>query len=199
MLTISKGITPVYSNREGLLYYFIGNKSLIEQAPIAVFCSREIPLSIYNTANETFSQMLTLPLVIGGGWQSAMEKRVLINYMKESQARIIYFLARGINHFKIPGHLSHLIDCGKLLMVSPLLNGPRIGKRLVGQRDDLIFNLVDRFFFLYIKPEGYLESLFTRCLNAGKEVYLLEHKANSEHFIDKVKTLSLKNLKELSI
>ncbi len=137
MLATPKEISSVHPNREGFPYYFIGNKSLLNQFPIAVFCSREIPLSIYNTANETFGQMLTLPLVIGGGWQSTMEKRVLKNYTEESQARIIYFLAKGINHYKIPGHLSYLIGCGRLLIVSPFLNRPRIGKRLVEHGDSI--------------------------------------------------------------
>ncbi|MBI5194206.1 MAG: hypothetical protein HZA08_12315 [Nitrospirae bacterium] len=137
--------------------------------------------------------------MIGGGWQSTMEKRALKNYRKESQASIIYFLAKGIENLKIPLYLSSIMASGRLLIVSPFLNKSRIEKRLVDTRDDLIFNLVNRFLFLYIKPDGYLEGLFTSCLDNGKEVYLLEHQANSRHFIDKVKTLSLKNLRELSI
>lgn len=88
---------------------------------------------------------------------------------------------------------------GRLLIVSPFLNKLRIDKKHVAVRDDLIFNLVDRFLFLYIKPDGHLEGLFTRSLYNDKEVYLLEHKANSRYLIDKVKTLHSKNLRELSI
>ena len=192
-------ISSIYSNKDGSPYYFIGNNSLLKESPVAVFCSREIPLSIYHTANETFTGILRLPIVIGGGWQSAMEKRALKNYNKDSQAKIICFPAKGIYNFKIAAHLSYIRDSGRLLIVSPFLNKPRIDKKLVAVRDDLIFNLVDRFLFLYIKPNGLLESLFRRCLSDSKEVYLLEHKANIEYFVDRVKPFSSKNLKGLFI
>ena len=190
---------PIYNDIGSTPYYFIGNQSLLTCSPIAVYCSREIPLSIYHTVNETFTEILRLPIVIGGGWQSTMEKRALRNYSKESQANIIYFLAKGIGNFKIPVYLSSIMASGRLLIVSPLLNNFRIDKKHVAIRDDLIFNLVDRFLFLYIKPDGHLEGLFTRCLYNDKEVYLLEHTANSGYLIDKVKTLHSKNLRELSI
>lgn len=180
-------------------YYFIGSQSLLTCSPIAVYCSREIPLSIYHTVNETFTELLRLPIVVGGGWQSTMEKRALKNFSKESRAKIIYFLAKGIENFKIPLYLSSIMASGRLLIVSPFLNKLRIEKKHVAARDDLIFSLVDRFLFLYIKPDGHLEGLFTRCFDNDKEVYLLEHQANNRYVIDQVKTLSLKNLRELSI
>lgn len=199
MLQDKNGISSIYSNKDESLYYFIGDNALLKESPVAVFCSREIPLSIYHTANETFTEILGLPIVIGGGWQSTMENRVLKNYNSESQAKIICFLAKGINNFKIPLHLSHIMDSGRLLIVSPFINKPHIDKKLVAVRDNLIFNLVDRFLFLYIKPNGQLESLFRRCLSDSKEVYLLEHKANIEYFVDRVKPFSSKNLKGLFI
>lgn len=190
---------PSYAGTGSTPYYFIGNQSLLTSSPIVVYGSREIPLSIYHTVNETFTEILRLPIVVGGGWQSTMEKRALKNYSKESQAKIIYFLAKGIENFKIPLYLSSIMASGRLLIVSPFLNKLRIDKKHVAVRDDLIFSLVDRFLFLYIKPDGHLEGLFTRCLDNDKEVYLLEHKANSRYLIDKVKTLHLKNLRGLSI
>ena len=77
---------PIYNDIGSTPYYFIGNQSLLTCSPIAVYCSREIPLSIYHTVNETFTEILRLPIVIGGGWQSTMEKRALRNYSKEANS-----------------------------------------------------------------------------------------------------------------
>lgn len=180
-------------------FYFFGNKPLLENAPISVFCSRELPLSIYHTANETFSELLKLPITVAGGWQSAMEKRVLKNYGKESQADIIYFLAKGINRFTLPACLSPLMQSKKLLVISPFQDKKRADKKAVEMRDGLILSFINRFIFLYIKRGGYLEGIFRRCLNDGKDVYMLEHQANSRYFVDGVKPLNTKNLREILI
>lgn len=177
-------------------FYSCGNISLLEQSPMAVFCSREIPLSIYHTANEVFTEILKLPVAIAGGWQSAMEKRVLKNYKREGQANIIYFLAKGIEQFKLPAYLTLLMESEKLLIISPLLDKRRIEKRFVIMRDELILGFIKRFLFLYINPNGYLENIFNRCVSEDKTVYLLEHQANSRYFKEGVDPLSTRNLKE---
>jgi len=83
-------------------FYKTDPRRYLAQSPIAAFCSREIPLSIYHAANETFTELLKLPVTVAGGWQSAMEKRVLKNYDSDSQANIIYFLAEGDKRIQYP-------------------------------------------------------------------------------------------------
>lgn len=180
--------TPFYKN---------GNEALLTQSPIAVFCSREIPLSIYHTANETFSELLKLPVTVAGGWQSALEKRVLKNYGSESKADIIYFLAKGINKFSVPKYLSPLMDSDRLLVVSPFLDEKRIEKRFVAARDELVLSLIQRFLFLYINPEGSIKNIFTRCISEGRQVYMLEHQANSAYFCDGVMPVNRNNMREV--
>lgn len=190
---------PIKNKKLNNQFYFAGNKSLLKKSPVAVFCSQEIPLSIYHTANETFSEMIKLPITIAGGWQSAMEKRVLKNFDGEGQANIIYFLAKGINRFSLPVHLTSLMDKGKILIISPFSDKRRIEKESVKARDKLIFAFINKFLFLYIKPDGYLEGIFRQCINEGKDVYVLEHAANSGCFIDGVKPLNQGNLKGVLI
>lgn len=182
---------------EGFPYHCNGNKDLLNRQAIAVFCSREIPLSIYHTANETFSELLKLPVTMAGGWQSALEKRVLKNYGSESKADIIYFLAKGINKFSVPKYLSPLIDSGRLLVVSPFLDEKRIEKRFVAARDELVLSLIQRFLFLYINPEGSIKNIFTHCIREGRQVYILEHQANSAYLCDGVISVNRKNMREV--
>ena len=182
---------------EGFPYYCNGNKNLLNHKPIAVFCSREIPLSIYHTANETFAELLKLPVALAGGWQSALEKRVLKNYSEDSQANIIYFLAKGINRFNTPKYLTSLMNSGRLLVVSPFLDEKRIEKRFVAARDELLLSLIQRFLFLYINPEGSLKNIFTRCVNQGRQVYILEHQVNSAYLRDGVTSVNRNNMREV--
>lgn len=179
------------------LFYKNGNETLLDQSPIAVFCSREIPLSIYHVANETFTELLKLPVTVAGGWQSAMEKRVLKNYDSDNQANIIYFLAKGINKFKAPKYLTSLMDSGRLLVVSPFLDEKRIEKRFVAARDELLLSLIQRFLFLYINPEGSIKNIFTRCISEGRQVYILEHQANSACLCDGVISVNRNNMREV--
>lgn len=128
-----------------------------------------------------------------------MEKRVLKNYKREGQANIIYFLAKGIEQFKLPAYLTLLMESEKLLIISPLLDKRRIEKRFVTMRDELILSFIKRFLFLYINPTGYLENIFNRCVGEDKTVYLLEHQANSGYFKEGVNPLSTRNLKEVLV
>jgi hypothetical protein len=179
--------------------YFQGNKKLIEDSPIIVYCSKEIPLSVYYTANTVFTELLKLPLTVAGGWQSPMEKRVLKNYKNEYPANIVCCLAKGMENFRLPRHLRPLMEDGKLLVISPFQNKARISRRSVMMRDELAFDLIQRFFFLYINQGGYLESILRRCMDTGKKIYFLAHHANTAYLVEGVQPVNAKNMQEVLI
>ncbi|MEK7399098.1 MAG: hypothetical protein AAB116_19350 [Candidatus Poribacteria bacterium] len=173
-------------------FYYSGNIELLKRTPVAIFCSREIPLSIYHQANELFLKMFSLPLILAGGWQSAMEKRMLKNCKIQNASacpQIIYFLAKGIKNFSLPDYLEKPYNEGNLLVISPYLKQKCISIKRVQVRDKLILRLIDRYLFLYINPGGQLEALYEKCLQKEKMVYLLKHHLNAERFRDNVKLI----------
>lgn len=181
-------------------FYYSGKIELLKKDTVAIFCSREIPLSLYHPANELFLKMLSLPIVLAGGWQSVMEKRILKNYTAQNgsaRAQIIYFLAKGIKGFSLPAYLEKPYNEGNLLVVSPCLAEKRISSKKVQARDELILRLIDRYLFLYINPGGHLETVYKTCLQQKKIVRLLKHHLNAEYLKDNVKPIEEINVEDL--
>ena len=177
--------------------YSIGNEDLLKTNPVAIYCSREIPLSIYQPALELVQALMTRPLTLAGGWQSTIEKQALRAREPGRSSNIIYFLAKGTQNFKLPAQLRADLDEGKILLVSPFIEGKRIDKRKVAIRDDLILSLINRYLFLNIDEGGILDRLFDRCLDLKKEVFLLDHFSNHGWAIDNVELISSDKLGSL--
>ncbi len=177
--------------------YSIGNEVLLKANPVAIYCSREIPLSIYQPALELVQTLMTIPLTLAGGWQSALEKASLKTRTPGSPSNIIFFIAKGVQGFKIPLYLREDLDARKVLLVSPFMEGKRIDKRKVAKRDDLILSLINRFLFLNIDEGGNLDKLFNQCLNLKKEVFLLNHFSNHGWAIGNVELISSDKLGSL--
>lgn len=177
--------------------YSIGNEELLRANPVAIYCSREIPLSIYQPALELVKTLMTRPLTLAGGWHSTLEKIALKSRTPEAPSNIIFFLAKGVNDFKIPSDLRNNIDAGKALFISPFMEGRRIDKKKVAKRDDLILTLINRYLFLNIDEGGNLDMLFDRCLDHKKEVFLLDHFSNHGWAINNVKLVSANKLGSL--
>lgn len=180
-------------------FYYSGKIELLKKNTVGIFCSREIPLSIYHSANELFTKMLSLPIVLAGGWQSVMEKRILRSYKAQNSnvAQMIYFLAKGIRVFTLPAYLEKPYNEGNLLVISPYLEGKHISLKRVQVRDGLILRLIDRYLFLYINPGGYLETVYKSCLKEKKIVYLPKHHLNAEYLRDNVKPIEGTNVEDL--
>ena len=177
--------------------YSIGNEDLLKTNPVAIYCSREIPLSIYQPALELVQTLMTRPLTLAGGWHSTLEKTALKARTPGTPSNIIFFLAKGVQDFKIPLYLREDLDAGKVLLVSPLMEGKRIDKKKVVKRDDLILSLVNRYLFLNIDEGGNLDKLFDRCLSLKKEIFLLDHFSNHGWAIDNVELVSSDKLGSL--
>ncbi|MCH8010361.1 MAG: hypothetical protein IIA61_00170 [Candidatus Marinimicrobia bacterium] len=174
--------------------YSVGNEQLLEQKPLAIYCSRQIPLSVYQQALELVQNLMAQQITLAGGWQSSLEKEALNLRKPGSSSNIIYFLAKGIQNFKLSKSMRVDLDRGKLLVVSLWMHKERIDKQKVKDRDNLILDKLERFLFLHIGEGGNLEELFYRCLSSGKEVYLFDHAANHSWFNQEVVPVSKENI-----
>lgn len=158
--------------------YSAGAAELLECDPIAIYCSRHIPLSILETAERVIGEIAD-ECVLAGGWHSRLEKRLLRTAVQSPTSRIVYFLAKGIDRFRLPNMLRPLYAGGRLLVLSPFRTEPRITRSLVDERDAWMRTLVQRYLFCYIDPDGMTNILFHRCLDEAKEVYVLHHPENT--------------------
>ncbi|MCH7731770.1 MAG: hypothetical protein IIB44_04530 [Candidatus Marinimicrobia bacterium] len=177
--------------------YSVGNEQLLEQKPLALYCSRQIPLSVYQPALELVQNLMAQQITLAGGWQSSLEKEALKLRKPGSSSNIIYFLAKGIQSFKVHQSLRSDLDKGKVLIVSLWMHKERIDKQKVKDRDNLILDKLERFLFLHIGEGGNLEELFYRCLSLDKEIYILDHFSNHKWFNPELTPISEKDVEML--
>jgi len=192
--------------------FFIGNYALIEHNPIAVYCSRKIPLSVFEQSNEVVSALIERDVVLAGGWQSSMEKRLLKNIKGKENAKIIYFLAKGIRHFRPIKLLEPLFEQNRLLVLSLFETEERITHKLVDKRDRWISEMLQRFFFFYIEPNGKLQQLYEELsvehaaslfvghaasLPRENHLFLLNHPENRPFMNDSAILIDKYNLEEV--
>lgn len=177
--------------------YSVGNEDLLNRNPIAIYCSRNTNPSLHEPTLELLQQLMSQPVTLAGGWQSPLEKEALALRKAGSDSNLIYFLAKGIQNFKLPPFLRSDVDKGKVLFVSRWMNEARIDREKVGKRDDLMLSKIDRFLFLNIEEGGNLEDIFFRCLSQEKEVFLFDHPVNQNWMNPEVDPVSSDNLASL--
>jgi len=206
---------PSYKKAPDGKGFFIGNYSLIEHNPVAVYCSQKIPLSVFEQSNEVVSALIERNVVLAGGWQSSMEKRLLKNIKGKENAKIIYFLAKGIQHFRPRPIklLEPLLEQDRLLALSLHESEERITRRLVENRDRWMTEMLQRFFFFYIEPNGKLQQLYEElCVEHAaslfvghaaslsrekNRVFLLNHPENRPFMNNSVLLIDKYNLEEV--
>lgn len=174
---------------------FKGNKELLNENVICLFCSIFIPLSIYYPTFDFLKCLLNQSVTIAGGWHSPLEKKALKSRESISQSNIIYYLAKGIDHFTVPVKLSIDFDKGKVLIISKWKESKRIDQKKADERNKLMVDTFNKFLFLSINENGNLELLYKSCMSQNKKVYLLDHTSNSKWINDKTVRVSQNNLK----
>jgi len=77
-----------------------------------------MPISIIAPAIQFLQSVMQHPITFISGWHSSIERKALRMRTLEMPSNIIYFLAQGIDHFKIPAYLQADYENQKLLVVS---------------------------------------------------------------------------------
>jgi hypothetical protein len=158
--------------------HFKGNQDLLNQNPLAVFCSRAIPLPIYYPAMDLMDALMEKPITFAGGWQSTVEKKALKTWKIEQPSNIIYFLGKGIDRFSPSAALRSGIAEGKALVLSEWKTAERMDRDKVVIRNWLIVERINRLLFLCIREGGFTEKLFNESVLLGKRLYLLDQPSN---------------------
>jgi predicted Rossmann fold nucleotide-binding protein DprA/Smf involved in DNA uptake len=159
--------------------YAAGPLDLLDHNPVAVYSSRRMPLSVLESSEATIRALAEAGVVLAGGWHSRMEKRLLKAAAQVAQSRLIYFLAKGIERFRLLQMLRPLYAQQRLLILSPFRSERRITRRLVEQRDAWMRSLIKRYLFCYLDPDGTTPDLLQQCLEEDKRVFVLDHPQNA--------------------
>ena len=163
--------------------YAWGDLSLLDRNPLAFYCSRKVPVEVAFSLENMVRHLAENRVIIAGGWNSPMEKRMFNAALSRDGGTVIHYLAKGITAFTSEKEYGPYVDAGRLLILSPFLTEPRITLDQAIRRDDWISRHMSRFFFGAVDPKGRLIELLQRLTEANKEVFLLHDQWN-EHCID---------------
>lgn len=177
--------------------YYSGNINLLDKSPLAVFCSRTIPMNLFLPALDLLKEIKEKEITLISGWHSNVEKRLLESRSPNSLSNIIIFLAKGIENYKLPNYLIKDFKNNRILITSFWENVKRISKRNSEIRNNAIIQKADKILFLYIEKNGNLEKLFDLSIQTNKKVFLLDHPSNDNWFEKGALPLSIYNLEEI--
>ncbi len=177
-----------------MVFHSRGNIELLSQDKLAIFASRSAPEEISNYAQTLFKKLLTLPLSLAGGWQSSLEKQLLLSFSPSATANLIHYFARELNQLTLDELHQKLLAEGKLLMIAPETTAQRPSQTLIRKRDELIFNHCRKILFLFIQPEGRLQRYLDQLEAGPHSLFVLQHPLNAPWFSSNVVPLSEDNL-----
>jgi len=175
---------------------YFGNPFLLKENVVGIFCSTEIDLASYYDMIDFIKLLCELPLVFASGWQSNIEKRVLRDLIS---CKIIYFLAKDIEHFKPSTLIQRMLDQNNAFVVSNIYDMSRATKESVKKRDKYILTILDKILILNMSELGHLEHFVIDALQQQKKVFVFDHFSNS-NWIEKYPSLipiSKNNLDDL--
>lgn len=174
-----------------------GNIELLSQKIVAIFSSINTPQEIYGDAEKLFEKLKNRQLSIAGGWQAALEKKLLNTTDSKMLANIIYYTAKDLSQIKMIKKLKLLEDEKKLLLISAQSRQKRASKNDVDKRDKLLFEQVSHVLFLYIHPGGRLENYFNLLQESNFPISVLQHPLNKRFLVSGCPAIQEENLDEL--
>lgn len=168
----------------------IGDPSLLDRKPVALFCSVQCPGDLIIKSYDLARSLRTSPATFIGGFQSPIEKEFLELLLRRHEARqdqtshpspsVIVCPARGIGTMRVPRAWRQPLDAGRLLLLSIFPDSiRRPTAATAARRNACVAALADRFLILHAKQGGKTAELCRQALAAGKPVNALDSPANA--------------------
>ncbi|MCY4090675.1 MAG: hypothetical protein OXF62_07645 [Caldilineaceae bacterium] len=168
----------------------IGDPSLLDRKPVALFCSVQCPGDLIIKSYDLARSLRTSPATFIGGFQSPIEKEFLELLLRRTAARqdqtalpspsVIVSPARGVGTMRVPRAWRQPLDAGRLLLLSIFPdNIRRPTAATAARRNACVAALADRFLVLHAAEGGKTADLCRQALAAGKLVYALDSPANA--------------------
>ncbi len=178
--------------------YYSGNIELLNESSIAVFCSRTIPMNLFLPASDLLKEIKKKEITLISGWHSNVEKKILESRTNNLLSKVIIFLAKGIQNYKLPKYLIDEYNNDKILILSFWQNERRISKQNTNIRNKAIIDKANKILFISIQENGNLHRLFDQAVNNGKKVFILDEPSNYKWINKGALPLSKYNLEVIS-
>jgi len=156
----------------------IGDLTLLDRRPLALFCSTRCPGSLIVQASDLAHALRDRSATVIGGFHTPVE-RACLEVLLAGSGPLIVCPARGM-YKTIPAELRVPLADGRLLLLSPFDETERrVTAELAAARNRFVAALAERVLFIHAAPGGRTEALAREVIGWGKPVYALAHEANA--------------------
>ena len=157
----------------------IGNKEILNDFKLAVFCSKKCPPEIIVKALDLAVEIRKEGITVIGGFQTIVEKEFLDILLKGKQ-NIIWCPARNIeNNYHYPKKFKKGIELGRILIVSNFSKKDRRPSATRGiNRNYFIAEIADAILILHAAPNSNTERLAFDYFSSSKKLLTIESKSN---------------------
>jgi predicted Rossmann fold nucleotide-binding protein DprA/Smf involved in DNA uptake len=157
----------------------IGDLSILDAQPLALFCSIKCPGRLILRTYEVVQTLREAGVTVISGFHSSMEEEALV-YLLRGEQPVIVCPARGIEGMVIPLAWRQPIDAGRLLVLSPFeAKQRRKTAELAWRRNEVVAALAERVLIIHAQPESRMVSFARQVVEWGKPVLTLEGEENA--------------------
>ena len=177
--------------------FAIGNTDILQNKPLAIFCSNKCPGNIILKTYDLMRQIRDSGITVISGFHSAMERECLNILLKGNQP-VIICPARSIEGMRIKPEYRKPLEDGRLLVLS-LFSGKekRISSDRAVRRNYFVAALAETIFIPYAAPKSSTEMFCHELLKWRKQVYTVDD-AKNMHLIEKGAP-SISNMAKISL
>jgi predicted Rossmann fold nucleotide-binding protein DprA/Smf involved in DNA uptake len=148
----------------------IGNRALLSQPAIALFCSSQCPSDLISRTYELAEWLREAKIPVIGGFHSPIEQACLKILLGGSQP-IIHCPARSLHQMQLSSDQQQAVAANRLLLVSPFsASQHRMTVKLAEKRNELVAMIAPIIFIAYAAPTSKTQALAQRLVQAQKTV-----------------------------
>ena len=183
-------LRPCTESAGGSAITLIGDQTLLDRKPIALFCSVKCPGDLILKSYDLARALRVHPITLIGGFQSPIEKEFLELLLRRPVTQpgraappspsVIICPARGLAPMRIPRPWRDPIAAGRLLLLSTFpdtLRRPTAAS--ASRRNVCVADLAHRILILHAAQGGKTEALCRQAIAAAKPVYTLPSPHNA--------------------
>lgn len=155
----------------------LGDPNLLENHKVALFSSQCCPAELIIKAQDLAYKLRKDNRTVLLGSHSSVEKECLRVALNGAQP-IIICPARSIERMRIPKAWRKHIEAGRLQILSPFKNQPRMTAQLAWDRNLFVADLADEIIIIHAAPDSKTMKLVETIFPLGKPMFTIDHPAN---------------------
>lgn len=136
----------------------IGPRRLLDQPLTAIFCSARCPGAAILEALNLAQAWRKAGVAVVSGFHSPVEQESL-RVLLDGESPIVVCLARSAERYRVPQGWRNAVRAGRLLVLSPFQNWPRVTTELAERRNLFVGHLTSRIKIVHAEPGSKTERL----------------------------------------